>query len=134
MQVRLTESEYKVLTLFRENASIYSAIRNSNYTKSTLLNYFYRLRSKEVIAGSFSSYSFPAVDIEVRNINRKTTLLEKAKEGKKKALNALKEPKEIDCGFHYVNGKRVEHPVKLLPLKFTDKGILNVYPEFPKAS
>ena len=132
---RLTESEFTAYNLFKEKGTLIKVLAESKFTESTIRNYFYRLRSKGVIDGSINSYHFPEILIEVGNIRKSRSELRLEK---KDIREVLKEPKktkkEPDCGFHFFQGKRVEHPINLKPLVFENGWIRNVYPEFPKAS
>lgn len=139
--IKLSEGEYSLLLAFNEFKTFYNTLANTGYTESTLECYFYKLRKKKVITGYKRYYTVYLENIEVsKRPSRKEKVLKKANDGRREQAKRLREQlippstAETDGGFHFVNGKRVEHPIKILPLKFTEKGILNVYPEFPKAS
>lgn len=135
---RLTESEFTAYNLFKEKGTLIKVLAESTFTESTVRNYFYRLRSKGVIDGSINNYYFPEAHFDVGNLHKTRIEVRAERKVKEQAKEALKEPKKTkkdsDCGFHFVKGKRVEHPINLKPLVFENGWIRNVYPEFPKAS
>lgn len=129
--IELTQAEHRYLESFRQYKTLFEAMANSPYKESTFKTYFTKLRNKGVIEGTIINYSFPQVEFTVADANRSRR---QQKISHHREIDARKkkrdEKQSVDCGFHFINGKRVEHPINLKPLVFENGWIRNVYPEY----
>lgn len=133
--IELTQAEHRYLESFKQHKTLFEAVANSPYKESTFKTYFTKLKNKGVIEGSIIKYSFPEVEFSVADAGR-SRRQQKIRHHREIDARVKKRDKKetADCGFHFINGKRVEHPINLKPLVFENGRIKNVYPEFPTAS
>lgn len=129
--IELTQAEHRYLESFKQHKTLFEAVANSSLKESTFKTYFKKLKNKGLIEGTIINYSFPKVEFTVADANRSRR---QQKINHHREINSRKikrdEKQSVDCGFHFINGKRVEHPVNLKPLVFENGWIRNVYPEY----
>lgn len=134
--IELTQAEHRYLEIFKQHKTLFEAVANSSFKESTFKTYFNRLKTKGLIEGTIIKYSFPKVEfaVSVANKSCRKQRLNHHREITSRIIKRDKKETAIDAGFHFIDGKRVEHPINLKPLVFENGRIRNVYPEFSKVS